>query len=393
MRKRLSWLFLCAALLVAPAKLQAQNYEVPPVDFTGPLSHQRYESGGFFVIMEGIYWKTNRPLASQAVAYRGFVDVDGSISGAEGTFIGSGQEALNVNQLRNSGGSWQPGFDFGLGWRFENGTVLTLKWYHLVDARYAATASLAPQGLIGGQGLPNTFLFSPVYNFPIDYAGNPFNTAVGNPGATFGIWNAASLQTIQLVQRFDMVDFTMRAPIWQNDCYRCYGLIGPRGLTLWDRFWWRTVDADVNGLANNGTIADYTNITSNRLYGVGVGFGNELWLGDTPIGGFSVSLDVEASGYMDLIKGRASYELADRSTRATRARNLASVVGSPEAHLNFHWFPWEAVEIQVGYDFFAFFNTYASPYPIDFNYGNINPNWSSVTRVFQGVKFGIGFVF
>ena len=70
-----------------------------------------------------------------------------------------------------------------------------------------------------------------MFNFPINYAGNAFNLGgpnAGNPGATFGIWNAASLQTIGYVQRFDMVDFTMRVPVWQTDSYRNYGLIGPR---------------------------------------------------------------------------------------------------------------------------------------------------------------------
>jgi hypothetical protein len=392
MRMRFSWLFLFGALLMAPLRVRAQNYEVPPVDFTGPLSHPRYESGGFFAVLEGLYWRTNRTLASETVAIRGFVDVDGSINGTAGRFVGSGREALNVDQLQGPG-SWQPGFSLGLGWRFEEGTVLTLNWYHLVNARYSATASLAPPGLQGGQGLPDTFLFSRVFNFPIDYAGNPFNLGVGNPGATFGIWNAASLETISYVQRFDMVDFTMRVPIWQTDCYRSYGLIGPRGATLYDQFKWRTVDADQNGLSNNGTIADYSNITSNRLYGAGLGMGNEWYLGDTPIGAFSVSVDVEGSLYMDLIKGRASYQLGDRSTEARRARNMASLVPSAEGRISLHWFPWEAVEFQIGYDVFSFFNTYASPYPIDFNYGNINPSWSPVTRLFQGVKFGIGLTF
>ena len=48
----------------------------------------------------------------------------------------------------------------------------------------------------------------------------------------------------------------------------------------------------------------------------------------------------------------AGYELADRSTEATRSRNLASVVPSVEGRLSVHWFPWEAIEFQIGYDFF-----------------------------------------
>jgi len=390
---RFHWLFMIGAFLMAPLQVRAQDYEVPPVDFTGPLSHPRYEQGGFFVTFEGLYMRQNRPLASQTVAIRGFVDVDGSISGKPpGTFIGSGQQALNVNQLQGPG-SWEPGLNFGLGWRFESGTVLQLNWYHLADSRYSATASLAPPGLQGGPGLANTFLYSPVFNFPVDYAGNPFNTGFGNPGATFGIWNAAGLETISYVQRYDMVDFSMRVPIWQTDNYRNYGLIGPRGATLYDKFSWRTVDYDQNGLANNGTIADYHNITSNRLYGAGIGTGNEWFLGDTPVGAFSFSADFEGSLYMDLVKGRAGYVLGDRSTEATRSRNLAALVPSVEGKLSFHWFPWEAVEFQIGYDFFAFFNTYASPYPIDFNLGAIDPTWSPVSRLLQGVKLGVAFVF
>lgn len=85
--------------------------------------------------------------------------------------------------------------------------------------------------------------------------------------------------------------------------------------------------------------------------------------------------------------------MADRSTEATRARNLAAVVPSVDGRISVHWYPWEAVEVQVGYDVLALFNTYASPYPIDFNYGAIDPQWQSVSRLFHGVHFGIGFVF
>jgi hypothetical protein len=392
MRKQFSWLFLCSAVLLAPTNVLAQNYEVPPVDFTGPLSHPRYEQGGFFASVEALYWHQNRTIGSQQVAVRGFVDVDGSITKTEGSFVGSGTEALNTNQLMGPA-SWQPGLNVGLGWRFESGTVLALNWYHLAESRYSATASLAPPGLQGGQGLADTFLFSPVFNFPINYAGNTFNVFVGNPGATFGIWNAASLMTISYVQRFDLVDLTMRVPIWQTDNYRGYGLIGPRGATLFDGFQWRTVDADFQGKSNNGTIADYHNNTSNRLYGVGVGMGNEWRLGDTPIGTFSISVDAEASLYMDFAKGRAGYALADRTTEATRARNMAAVVPSAEAKASLHWFPWEAIEFQVGYDFFSFFNTFASPQPIDFNLGGINPTWTPTNRFLHGIKAGIGVVF
>jgi hypothetical protein len=392
MRMRFTWLVLVGALLVLPANVRAQYYEVPPVVFTGPLSHPRYEEGGIFVSAQGLYWRQSRPLSDQQVAVRGFVDVDGSITGKTGAFVGSGTEALNVSALQGPG-SWEPGLNLNLGYRFESGLVFQVGWYHLVNSTYSATASLAPRNLSAPNNLADTFLFSPVFNFPINFSGPGQKLAIGNPGATFGIWNAASLETIQFKQRFDMGEFTARIPIWQTENYRNYGLVGPRGVTMWEQFKWRTVSADVNGLSNNGTIADYRNTVSNRLYGVHLGCGNEWFLGDTPAGAFSVHLDLEAAFYYDFVKARASYELADRSTAAGRKRNLSALVPEVEARLNFCWYPWEAVQVKIGYDIFAFFNTVASPKPIDFNYGTIDPGYTSFSRLFHGLTFGIGVVF
>src|SRR5437868_336693 len=52
MRTRLGRLFLVGALLLAVTNARAQQ-EVPPVDFTGPLSHPRYESGGIYAGLQG----------------------------------------------------------------------------------------------------------------------------------------------------------------------------------------------------------------------------------------------------------------------------------------------------------------------------------------------------
>src|ERR1700680_4892629 len=114
MRKQFSWLFLCGVLLLAPTKVLAQYYEVPPADFTGPLSHPRYEQGGFFAALQGLYWKQSRPISSQVAAYRGFIDVDGSITGTQGAFVGSGAPALNTNQVQGPG-TFEPGMNLTLG--------------------------------------------------------------------------------------------------------------------------------------------------------------------------------------------------------------------------------------------------------------------------------------
>lgn len=396
MRKRIGWLFLTAVLLGAPSAVWAQQHggDVPPVIFTGPLSHPRFEEGGFYCFLQGLYWRETRPVRNQVIAVRGLIDLDGSISGVSpGAFIGSGVDALSTQQLRGPG-SYQPGFNLGLGWRFEGGVVVQMNWYHLVDAQYSATAGLLPSNFRTRDDLADSYLTAKVFNFPIEYSGNPLNTFTGNPGATFGIWNAASNMSLEFLQRFDMFELSGRIPIWQTENFRNYGLVGPRAVVMWERFRWRTVDMDQFGSATADTTANYTNITSNRLYGIHAGCGYEWYLGDTPIGAFSCTLDLEGSIYGDFVKGRASYELGDRSTAAKRSRNMASIVPGVEGRLSLWWYPWEAIQVQVGYNAMVFFNTVASPRPVDFDFGSLDPQWEhGITRFFHGFTFGIGFVF
>lgn len=393
MRKRMTWMVLLAALW-APRPALAQYYEVPPVAFTGPLSHPRYEDGGFFTAMQFLYLRQTVPLDNQLLAFRGFIDVDGSILGlGQGRFIGSGTPALDVEWLDDSG-TYQPGFNLTLGWRFESGVSLQASWWHLAEARYSRIATLAPSGLSGaGGGLSDTFLTAPVFNFPIEFAGNPQNVTAGNNGATFGIWNAATQMQIEFQQRYDHYDLTGRIPIWQTDYSRYYGLLGGRIVGLWERFRWRTVDADQDGVAGPDTTAIYNNIISNRLYGFHLGCGNEWFLGDTPIGAFSCSLDVEGGLYIDYAKLRAKWERADRAIGANRARNQWSLVPSVEAKVGMWWYPWEGVTVQLGYNVLSFFNTFSSRNPVDFDYGRLDPEWDRSMRLLYGLTLGVGFVF
>jgi hypothetical protein len=397
MRKRIGWLLLAAALLAAPltARAQDQGYYVPPVDFTGPFSHPRYEGGGFYVGLDFLYMRQTRPLRDQVVAVRGFTDFDGSLTGVPGTFVGSGREALNVDQLRGPG-SFQPGLNLFFGWRFESGIAVELRWMHLSESRYAATAGPTPPGFSASPGnfLEDTFLYSPVSNFPINFAGTqnlPDN--LGTPGTTFGIWNAASLMTIDFRQRFELFEVNTRVPVWQTDTYRTYGLFGPRAIILWERFGWRTVDVDPVGMSVDSTSATYSNITSNRLYGLYLGTGHDWFLGNTPIGAFSTELDVRGALYIDFIKERAAYDLGDRSVGAHRSINQTSLVPGFDGRLGMKWYPWEAISLSLGYNVIGLFNTYSSPRPIDFNYGTVDPKWEHTFRFIHGIDVGISFVF
>jgi hypothetical protein len=371
------------------------------VIFAGPLSHPRYEDGGFYIAMEALIKYQNRPLRDQTVAIRGFVDFDGSVTGQPPpVFVGSGEEALNTNSLRGSS-TWQPGWNFTAGWRFESGVSLQVSWVHLNEARYAVSAGPIPPSFAVGALLENTFLFSPVTNFSPFFAG-PRDAPRSNPPdpvndasdtAIYGIWNGADNMSIEFLQRYEQVDITARIPMWQSECYRNYGLLGPRAIIMWERFKWRTVDLDFQGQGESANNATYSNVVSNRLYGLVIGCGQEWFLGESPIGGFSFSFDVLGGVYGDWAKSRVKWERDDHVTSASRNRNYFRPGFTAEAKANLWWYPWEAIQVRVGYDAMALFNTLASPYPIDFNMSSINPEFQSVQRYLHGLNIGIGFVF
>ncbi|MBM4073274.1 MAG: hypothetical protein FJ271_30785 [Planctomycetes bacterium] len=399
MRKRIGgWLLALSTLAVwlAPGAAfgQYQNQEVVPMTgyLPGPLGHPRMEDGGFYLALEGLYMRQSNPIGNQNVAFRGFIDVGGGITGTPGTFVGSGDVALSTNQV-NGPVSFQPGFNLVGGWRFGDGTVLQVSWLHLWQARYAAVASILPPGYAVGPTLADTFLTAPVVNFPGEFAGTPQNVTGGQVGDTFGIWNAASLMGLSFVQRFDMVDITGRIPIFQTDSHRTYALVGPRLVWFWERFAWRTVSADPGGGSSPADQSLYSNVISNRLYGLMCGGGHDWFLGDTPVGGFGINVDLGASLYYDFVKERAKYERGDRAIAYSRARNVYRLVPGLEAKVGFWWYPWEAVQVKVDYNWMVFFNTVASSQPIDFNFASLTPVYNSATRWLDGLGFGIGFVF
>jgi hypothetical protein len=270
--------------------------------------------------------------------------------------------------------------------------------------------------------------------------GSAANSAVTNiivvPGAAYGVWNAASVETISFVQRFDDYNTVGRFPIFENDSFRCYGLAGGRHVSLWERFAWRTtaislgdaapltaidvvVPVIVNGIAGSSTlslpttngsqtfplaalvqnqasttgpqdIADYSNIVSNQMWGPVFGTGTDWWLG----GGFSLNLDLRAALLVDVVKERAKYELADRSISAKRSRTDYTFVPELCANLNLVWLPIEGIELRAGYTVDTFFNTVSSPKPISFNYGALDPGYDKGTfRWLDGWNASIGFIF
>src|SRR5262245_30308977 len=368
MRTRIGWPAAVALMLAATtvhAQVDNYTYEVPPSTTPWlPLGHYRMEEGGFWIAGDFVYWREPNPMLSQQVAVRGFRDLDGSITGRPGSFVGSGTEALNTNQVSGPG-TFTGGLHLMAGWRLENGMVLEASWMHLNVVRYTAQATLIPPGFFVGPHLADTFLFSPVFNFPIEFAGEPQNVQGGNPGATFGIWNAAGIEQITFLQRYEQIDMTLHVPVWSTQCYRTYGLIGPRFVWIWERFKWRTVSQDTGGLSVASDVADYSNIVSNRLYGVHLGGGHEWFLGDTPIGAFAVSMEGEGGLYVDFVKARAKYELETFAMTAHRNRLFEGICPAVSGKVDLWWYPIEAVQLEIGYDAAVYFNTMAGRRPID----------------------------
>jgi hypothetical protein len=432
-----AWL-LAALAVLAPGAAYAQGIaeDYAPADpvLPFPLYSTHPEAGGLFTFGEFVIFRQTNPLKSQVVAQRGFVvtspvvvdptnnflvQVPGVTQ--SGTFVGSGQEALDVNQVRGRSG-WTPGFKIGAGWKFADGSSVSIDWMHLTDAHSSAAATLVPSGSRVGNNFAESFLYSNVFNFPSDYGGPQNKITVPNPlflpprfvintngtvvfapafnppplipapGAVYGIWNGASIETIEFTQRFDQYNLTYRQPIYETETYRMSGLVGPRLSWIWQRFAWRVTDLDTEGNSGPQFQALYTNDVSNRLYGGHAGFSNECYLGH----GVAVNFEVEGALYADVVKELAKYELARGAIGPENKRARTVVVPVPEfdATLGLLWSPIEGIEVHAGYNIKSFFNTVSSPQPIDFNYGRLDPRYEqSTVRFFDGFDLGVAFIF
>src|SRR5271166_4249769 len=101
MRKQ--WIGVCLLLtgaLLSPALTIAQS---APWDVTGrddiqtPLPLGGDGGGTVFGAAEFLFMRQDRSMGTQDVAFRGFRDSDGSITGKSGTYVGTHDVALDTN--------------------------------------------------------------------------------------------------------------------------------------------------------------------------------------------------------------------------------------------------------------------------------------------------------
>ncbi len=368
---------------------QNDDGALPDTEVPLPLGHNPANKGGFYFGSEFVYFRQTNPIQSQYIAYRGFVDADGSVSGTPGTFIGSHAIALDADQASGPG-TFQPGVRVTIGYSWNDGTSIDIQWMNLEKAQYFGESTIVgPNFGFGGPSLADSFITAPVFNFTNSYAGPQNKINGGDATATYGIWDGADIMTISFIQRTEEFQSTFRVPIFYNDDfgYRCYGLVGPRFFWIWERFQWRTVNENPDGTADATDVAVYNNIVSNRMYGVFAGFGNEWYIGH----GFACNLDLEGCGMIDVVKERAEYSLGQKDLPGEIKRALTNYTLVPEfsAAFNLTWFPIENVEVRAGYELMAFFNTIASPQPVSFNVGALDPPWVRQARLLDGFTFGV----
>jgi hypothetical protein len=305
----------------------------------------------------------------------------------------------------------------------------------LAKANYSATASLIPPNLNIGPTGAESYISSPVYGYPSQYAG-PLNdifsfvdpalaarvTAQGGtiptvtiptvndpdlpqgapptvplggfatPFAAYGIWNAADLMTIEFTQRFQQVELMYRKPVYETDDYRLSAAVGPRMAWIWERFKWIATDLNAVGNGSQYDAAAYTNIVSNRLYGINAGLMQEWYLGH----GFAAQVDIQAALFANIVKERAKYEfsyLKNATPISKRSKTVYTIVPEVQPSVGMAWYPVEGIEFRVNYDVMMFFNTIASPNPVNFSWGGLDPTYSSTFRIFDGFNAGLALVF
>lgn len=376
------------------ARAQANSgFDVPlNSEPTIPIPTGHAGDAGFYTSVEFVFLTQTRAMGNQTIAYRGYVDSTGGITGVPGTYVGSGQVALNTNMLGRT--TYSPGTRLELGYKFDDGTQLYANYLHLFDAHYSAGATLATPYARSRVDLSDTFLVSGVFNFSPKFAGPGQKTTFDPPGSgasqTYGIWNAASTMDIRFTQRFQQAEVGGRMPLFQTEYSRVYGTAGARFAWFFERFAWITRSYSVDGSSNPQDAAFYTNTLSQRMYGPFVGCGHEIFLANQ----FSMSVDLSGAMLLGVVKERTKYELGDRSTRAKRSANEFSLVPNANAAVNLWWYPVEGVQVRLGYQAMSFFNTKNMEEPVGFDMGAIDPRYDTQAfRLLHGFNFGVGLFF
>jgi hypothetical protein len=392
-------LLAAATMLAGPSAVLAQQPSTsspdeggfqPPLNTspTSPLPTGKAGDAGFYSGFEFVMLSETRAIGNQTIAVRGFFDGDGALTGTPGKLVGDGTQALNPSMF--SKGTDAPGFKIELGYRLSNGTQFFLNYLQTYDNTSSLGATFVPPNFAVGLRDANTFLSSPVFNFPHFFAG-PTNKVAGVLDSTvYGLWNAASEEDMKFTERYQQWQGGIRTPLFETDYSRVYGTAGMQFSWFFDRFSWRTVSLPQNGDSNNHDAVDYSNTLSQRMYGPFIGMGHEIFVANQ----FSISLDLTGALLLAVEKERAKYELEDQTIESKWGAVNWRMVPNANASVNLWWYPVEGVQMRVGYTAMTFYNTLYMRDPVGFNFGNIDPGYATkFFRLVNGFNIGVGFFF
>lgn len=390
--------WIAAALLATSTQSQAQfaePYAIPGrPEIIAPIPTGNPSGNGFYGSLSVLVGTQSFGLGDQTVAVRGLIDAAGFLTGQPGTLIGSGFPALTTDQFGRR--SNQPGYQINLGYKFDNGLSVYGRFGQLDRHKYSAAASGPATPFFRNRiDLADSYLTSAVFNFPVDFAGPDIETTEDlNPlfptGNFYGIWNGATQMDIQFEQGYTFGDLAARVPLFETEYSRIYGFGGLRYGWFFERFYWRTVATDIQGISFPQDVAIYTNTLSQRMYGPMLGCGHEIYIGKR----FALGLDLSGSALMNLAKERVKYKLGDETTQAKRKRLEYELVPNVNADFNLMWYPIEGVQITAGYSFQTYWGTRYMKEPIAFDFGALDPAYNiKAFRYVSMFNFGVGFFF
>jgi hypothetical protein len=393
------WLVAILALVPALAYGQGAAGYAPPdrrdwfplVDHF-PLGSTRPEEGGLFLASEFAMYNISNPLKNQRVAVSGFRILDNSLQNQggfiAGDFIGPGDERLNVQSLRDDT-TFQPGFQFTIGWKFRDGASIDLSWMYLNENKFSNGATLLPQNGLVGSDLARTFLYADVYNLPLEYSGAPNRVFGASAFGVFGLWNGASVMTQVWRTRYQMWEINYKWDVIDDEYFRLKGIIGPRFAWFWDKYKLTSVTYAFDNRTGGGPEDQgiYSNIVSNRMYGVHCGVQCDQYLG----GGWSCITEGQAAAFMDIVKERSKFETGAKYgglPESKYARTEFTVVPQLQASVGLMWFPWENIQLFGKFQGMVFFNTISAPRPMQFDYLRPRPEYESTIRWLAGWQCG-----
>jgi hypothetical protein len=381
---------IVALLLLAPAAVRGQDtYSPPSWTLPFPTGSTRPEEGGLFVNTSFAGYQISNPLKNQTIARRGFRIYDTSLGTAPGAFIGPGTDAINSQQLRDDR-SWQPGFTFNVGYKFQDGSALELNWFFLSSANYSYGATPDIRDGKVNEDFANTFLTAFVYNEPLEFSGPPGKVNGASDFGVFGLFNGATIMTQKFQQRFQQWELVYRWVVHETEDTRISGIIGPRYAWFWEKYQLRSVNFTADG--GGGGLSDtglYSAISSNRMYGVTAGAQCEQYLGH----GFACIYEGRASTFLNSVKQRGKFETANKyggDPSSKFARREFTLVPELQGSIGLMWFPTETIQLEFKYEGMVFFNTLATQRPMAFDYLKPRPDWQSTIRWLHGFQVAVG---